>query len=204
MSVFAIIPVSKLSEVKTRLSTIFSRKEREALISCMLEDVLDALDSLDRIVVISPSDLRGLKRNFDFILEKEEKGLNAAVEEANQYAIKHGAKATLFIPADLPLIKKYHINEILKLGRKNPLIISPSRGGGTGILFRKPPDIIEGRFTSTSFADHKKEAEAKGVRMYIYDSFSLSLDIDTPKDVKEFMLHGKGTKTYEFLKRLKF
>lgn len=196
MRVFVLLPV-KLSEAKTRLSNIFSGEERAELAFCMLEDVLDSLKRLE-VVIISPDDLRG-KLDYNFILEKEKRGLNAAVEQANKYAIDSGADATLFVPADTPLIKKSRVREILRLGKKHKLIISPSRRGGTGILFRRPPDIIDGRFTNTSFEDHRKEAALRGVEMYVYDSFSLSLDIDTPEDVQEFLLHGKGTKTYEFL-----
>mgnify|MGYP005857135481 CR=1 FL=1 len=199
MRVFALLPV-KLFEAKTRLSSALSGEERAELVLCMLSDVLDSLKGLDAIV-ISPDDLRKkLDYNFHFILEKEKKGLNSAVEQANKCAVKSGADATLFVPADTPLIRKKHVREILKLGKKHPLIISPSRRGGTGILFRKPPDIIEGRFTSTSFEDHRKEAALRGIEMYVYDSFYLSLDIDTPEDIKEFLLHGRGTRTYEFLK----
>lgn len=198
MRVFVLLPV-KISEAKTRLSSIFSGRERAELVLCMLKDVLDSLRGLD-VVVISPDDFRKkLDYNFHFILEKEKKGLNPAVRQANEYAIDNGAGATLFVPADAPLIRKSHVREILRLGKKHKLIISPSRRGGTGILFRRPPDIIKGRFTSTSFEDHRREAALRGVRMHVYDSFSLSLDIDTPEDIREFLLHGKGTKTYEFL-----
>lgn len=198
MRVFALLPV-KLSEAKTRLSSIFSREERAELVLSMLEDVLDSLEGLE-VVIISPDDLRKkLDYDFHFIHEKK-RGLNSAVGQANSYAVDNGADATLFVPADMPLIKKSHVREILELGKKHKLIISPSRRGGTGILFRRPPDIIQGRFTNTSFEDHRKEAALRGVEMHVYDSFYLSLDIDTPEDLREFLLHGEGTRTYEFLK----
>jgi 2-phospho-L-lactate guanylyltransferase len=198
MRVFVLLPV-KLSEAKTRLSNIFSEEERAELVLCMLKDVLDSLKGMD-VVVISPDDLRKkLDYDFHFILEKGKMGLDSAVRQANSYAIDNSTDATLFVPADAPLIKKGHVKEILGLGKKHKLIISPSRRGGTGILFRRPPDIIKGRFTNTSFEDHREEAALRGVEMYVYDSFSLSLDIDTPEDIQEFLLHGKGTRTYEFL-----
>lgn len=199
---FALVPVNKLSHAKTRLAELLSQKERAELVLAMLQDVLDALQGMS-IIIISPDDIRGelRKYQFDFILETEKRGLNAAVEAANSCAIERGADATLFVPADAPLIKKEHVAEILKLGRRHRLIISPSRGGGTGILYRRPPGIINSRFTSTSFLDHKKEAEKQGVEMFVYDSFALYLDIDTPQDIAEFLLHGEGTRTHAFLKK---
>jgi 2-phospho-L-lactate guanylyltransferase len=202
MRTFALVPVNRLSEAKTRLSSIFSPEERRELVICMLKDVLDSLEGL-KLIIISPGDLREILEDytFQFILEEKKQGLNAAVERANRYAIENGAEATLFVPADTPLIKKAHVEDILRLGEEHPLIISPSRRGGTGVLFRRPPDIIDGRFTPTSFSDHRKEASSKGVEMFVYDSFFLSLDIDTPEDAEEFMLHGRGTRTYDFLKK---
>ena len=90
----------------------------------------------------------------------------------------------------------------MELGKTHPLIISPSSRGGTGILYRRPPFIIENRFTSTSFSDHEKESRKRGVEMFVYDSFAISLDIDVPEDIEEFLLHGKGTKTHDFLIRV--
>ncbi|MFQ6136648.1 MAG: 2-phospho-L-lactate guanylyltransferase [Candidatus Hydrothermarchaeales archaeon] len=201
--IYAIVPVNKLSKAKTRLSSTLSRSERGEFLLCMLEDVLRALDGVCKTIVICADDLREhLSEDVIFLDEDGRKGLNGAVKMANRYAIERGARATLFVPADLPLIKGSHVKEILKIGEKHPLIISPSRYGGTGILYRRPPDIIKERFTKTSFADYKKEAKAEGVELFVYDSYLLSLDIDRIEDIEEFMLHGEGTSTYDFLRDL--
>jgi 2-phospho-L-lactate guanylyltransferase len=200
--VFAIIPVNNLGEAKTRLSGILSVEDRGELVLNMLQDVLRALNGVETIVV-SPSDLKGTtEHDFHFVHEEKKGGLNAAVGKATKYAIENGAEATLFIPADTPLLTGTHVREILVLGREHPLIISPSSRGGTGILYRRPPALIDNRFTSTSFTDHEKEAKNKGVEMHVYDSYSISLDIDVPEDIREFLLHGKGTKTHDFLVRV--
>lgn len=201
-SVYALIPVNKLDEAKTRLSSILSVENREGLVLNMLQDVLDSLEGIETVVV-SPTDIRGiLDYDFHFIHEEKKEGLNAAVEKATQYAMEKGAEATLFVPADTPLLTRTHVREIIELGETHPLIISPSSRGGTGILYRRPSSIIDCRFTPTSFYDHEKEARRRGVEMYVYDSFSISLDIDIPEDVKEFLLHGKGTRTHDFLVRV--
>ncbi|MEE8357906.1 MAG: 2-phospho-L-lactate guanylyltransferase [Candidatus Hydrothermarchaeales archaeon] len=200
---YAIIPVNKLSKAKTRLIGTLAKEKRGELILHMLEDVLKALDETEcQTIVISSDNLKdNIPRDIIFLDEGDRRmGLNRAVKYANQYAIKKGAKATLFIPADTPLIKKRHIEDILKLGEKHPLIISPARHGGTAILYRKPPDIIRERFTKTSYIDYQKEAEAKGLELKVYDSYCLSLDIDKEEDINEFMIHGKGTATYDYLK----
>ena len=202
---YAIIPVNKLSEAKTRLKGSLTKSQRSDLILHMLKDVLKALENTScKTLVISSDPLKEkLPKNIIFLDEgNRRKGLNNAVKYANQYAIEKGAKDTIFIPADMPLLKKEHIKEILKLGEKHPLIISPARYGGTGILYRRPPDIIKEKFTKTSFKDYKKEAETKGIELTIYDSYLISLDIDKKEDIEEFMLHGDGTETYNFLRKI--
>jgi len=202
MMIYALIPVNKLDEAKTRLSGMLSVGDRKGLVLSMLCDVLDSLEGIET-VIISPTDFKDvLDYDFHFIHEEKKEGLNAAVKKASQYAIDKGAKATLFIPADTPLLTRSHVNEIIELGKKHPLIISPSSRGGTGILYRRPPFIIDSRFTSSSFSDHEKEARKRGVEMFVYDSFAISLDIDVPEDIEEFLLHGMGTKTHEFLIRV--
>lgn len=200
--VYALIPVNKLDEAKTRLSGMLSVEERKGLVLSMLQDVLDSVKGIET-VVISPTDLAGtLDYDFHFIHEEKKEGLNAAIKRADAYAIEKGARATLFIPADTPLLTRSHVNEILELGKTHPLIISPSSRGGTGILYRRPPSVIDGKFTPTSFSDHENEAQKRGIEMYVHNAFAISLDIDVPEDIEEFLRHGKGTRTHDFLTRV--
>jgi 2-phospho-L-lactate guanylyltransferase len=199
---FAIIPVNQLERAKTRLSEVFTPQERAELLLCMLEDVLDALEGVVTPVVVSPSNLKKhIRRDYELILEEEKRGLAEAVRRGNAYAMAQGAEATLFVPADVPLVKKHHVEEVLNLGKKHPLVISPARKGGVGIIYRRPPDVIPEVFTQSSFTDIQRVAAKLRVPVEVYDSFYLALDIDTVEDIREFMHHGEGTRTYEFLKR---
>ncbi|MEE9594677.1 MAG: 2-phospho-L-lactate guanylyltransferase [Candidatus Hydrothermarchaeales archaeon] len=204
MRTYALIPV-KLHGAKTRLEATLSNGERTELVKCMLLDVMDAVKNMDGIVMIGPKEVDEVLSVYDFELsvEEEARGLNNAVRAGNKRAMEMGADSTLFIPADTPLMQESHIQEILELGKKHPLIISPSRRGGTGILYRRPPDIIDERFTSRSYSDYLTEAKEMDVEVCVYDSFALSLDIDTVGDIKEFMVHGSGTKAHTFLNKLK-
>jgi 2-phospho-L-lactate guanylyltransferase len=199
MKVFAIIPVNRLSIAKSRLSGFLSPEERRELVLCMLKDVLNSLADVE-VIIVSPDPIKDLISGYSFIfLHEKKEGLNPAVAQANRFAIEEGADATLFVPGDVPLITREHVKRILSLGKTYSVIISPASRGGTGILFRKPPNAIRERFTSQSFSDHLKEARSKGIEPYIYESRELALDIDTPEDIEEFLKVGKGTKTYEFL-----
>lgn len=201
MATYALVPVKNLSKAKTRLAGVLTEGERAGLMLAMLRDVLTALRGLQTIVV-SPEDLEPLLGDFTCTFLMEEGNLNEAVSVANLYAMAQGAEATLFVPGDLPLLRARDVEELLELGRVHPLILAPARRGGTGALYRRPPDIMRERFTPTSFEDHRREAVARGVEPYIYDSLFLSLDLDTPEDLREFMLHGEGTETYRYLEGL--
>ena len=55
-NIYAIIPVSKFKNAKTRLSPFLSEKEREKLLKVMLQDVTDTLKRyVDKIFIIVPS-----------------------------------------------------------------------------------------------------------------------------------------------------
>ncbi len=206
MSTFAIVPVKDLDNAKSRLADSLTAGQRKGLLLAMLSDVLKAVSNLPTIV-ISPEDisshLSGLG-NVMFLLQKGEKDLNSAVVQANNYALSQGGGATLFVPADMPLISTGDVEDVCRIGQKYGAVITKARDGGTGILYRRPPDVMESRFTSDSFTDHQREAQEKGIEMYIHESFPLSLDIDTIEDLQLFMEHGEGTNTFEYLKSTGF
>ena len=53
-NIYAIIPVTKFKNAKTRLSPFLTKNEREKLLKAMLHDVTDALKKhVDRIIIIS-------------------------------------------------------------------------------------------------------------------------------------------------------
>lgn len=201
MTTFALIPVKDPAKAKTRLSSHLSREERKELVSCMLEDVLGALRGLVEPVIIGDRD-PGIE-GAHFLKEGNREGLSRAVKKGASYAIEQGARATLFVPADTPLIERRHVEDILSLGRDYRLVISPARKGGVSLIYKRPPDLMEERFSSHSFPDIIAQAGRKKINYHIYDSFFLSLDIDTWEDIQEFLHYGKGTITYRCLERLR-
>lgn len=199
---FILLPLKRPEDAKTRLSPWLSGAERRSLVLRMAKDVLDALDGFSTVVV-SPADIRPLLDGYDFhFLQEASPGLERAVEAANSYAVKHGAEASIFIPADLPLVKKETFKEIMALGKKHHVIMSPSRRMGLGMLYRRPPEIMRARFSHKSFSDNLREAGEKDIEVFIYHSPELYIDLDTPDDVKRFLKVGNGTRSHEFLRKL--
>jgi 2-phospho-L-lactate guanylyltransferase len=199
----AIIPVSRFSNAKTRLSPTLTETERENLLKAMLKDVIKALkDHVEKIVVIS-SDSEVLRFVEDMgvtaLQEKGDTDLNGALTQAVEWCSEFYEKV-LVVPSDVPLIRKYHVKNILKRSESFDVVIAPAKGGGTNALLL-PPSTISMKFGEYSFFEHIKEAKAKNISYSIYDSFYLSLDVNTAEDLGEIILHGRGTETRDFLRR---
>ncbi|MDP6612759.1 MAG: 2-phospho-L-lactate guanylyltransferase [Candidatus Hydrothermarchaeota archaeon] len=200
MRTFALLPLNKPIEAKSRLSPILTSEERGKLALSMAKDVLDSLRSVETVLVCREDVKREFRDyEFKFLLQKG-RGLGNAVEAANEYALQKGADATLFLPADVPLVSEAILQDILSIGENHMLMISPGRRGGLGMLYRRPPDVVGAMFTERSFDDNLELASSMNVDAFIYNNPELYSDIDTLEDIREFLKVGKGTRSYDFLK----
>ncbi|WP_423793299.1 2-phospho-L-lactate guanylyltransferase [Methanocaldococcus indicus] len=195
-----IIPVSPLNNLKTRLSNFLTEVERKELIFNMLRDITKVLDNLNVYIVSKDEKILNFAKEelkVDIIKEKSS-GLNNALYQAFE-VVKNNI---LVIPADIPLIKKKNIEDVIKLSKNYDLIISPSRGGGTNLLYLKDKDTIKLRYEGFSFLKHLEEAKKRNLKYYVYDSFYISVDINTVEDLGEIFIHGENTYTKRFLENI--
>jgi 2-phospho-L-lactate guanylyltransferase len=200
MRTFALLPLNKPIEAKSRLSSVLTPEERRELVLSMAKDVLDSLRSVETVLVCR-EDVRKEFRDYKFhFLLQNGRGLGNAVEAANWYALQKGAEATLFLPADVPLVREDTLQDILSLGENHRFMISPGKRRGLGMMYRQPPDVVGAVFTEKSFDDNLKLASSTNVDAFIYNSPELYSDIDTPEDIREFLKVGKGTRSYDYLK----
>ena len=204
-NIYAIIPVSKFKNAKTRLSPFLSDEERENLLKVMLQDVTDTLKKhVDRIFFISRDEdvLNYAKKlNLDTILEDENSNLNKALKQAMKYC-KGKAKKIIIVPSDVPLIGKTNIQMLIDASKSLDFIIVPSKGGGTNMIIMKPM-AIHTRFEGLSYKKHVQAAERKKLNPQVHDSFFMALDVNTAEDLGEIMIHGEKTHTRKYLKELK-
>jgi 2-phospho-L-lactate guanylyltransferase len=201
---YAIIPVSKFRDAKTRLSPKLSPIEREYLLKAMLKDVIGVLrGSVDNIVIISSDDqvLNFVNElGVETLKEKGVTDLNGALTQAIEYCSKFCHKV-LIVPSDVPLIKKDHVKGILNRNKEFDIVIAPAKGGGTNALLC-PTSSFSVKFGDYSFFEHIDEAKINGLTCSVYDSFYLSLDVNTAEDLGEIMLHGIGTEARNYLKKV--
>lgn len=203
---FVIVPVKKLSKAKSRLSPLLSENERKQFCLRMLEDVLTSLRATEGVcktIVVSkdPQVIQVAKNFCVFPFKESQSGLNQAISEAISWCINMEAKITLMLPADIPLVSPEDVNQILVFGRTSSMVISPSRdGNGTNALLLSPPRVLPAFYGQNSFQRYIGEASQRGIRFHVFRSPRIGLDIDTIKDLVDFIgSNAKKARAYSFL-----
>ncbi len=210
MKTFAIVPIKRFENAKTRLSSILDTDDRIRLSLLMLEDtlqILSAVHSLSQVITVSADKRVGeiaVKYGANFLLEEKERGVNSAVALADSYCMKKAADATMVIPHDLPLLDSTDISKACELAENESrcIVICPSlRYDGTNMLLRKPPSIIATFYDADSYNMHVKAAIRLGIPVKRLFSKALMHDIDTPEDALEIMKEETVTaRSLEFIK----
>jgi 2-phospho-L-lactate guanylyltransferase len=200
MNVFAIVPVKKFENAKTRLSPLLSLQDRMDLSSIMLQVTLHKLaasSGVQKIIVVS-SDERARKiadaAGVVFQHEEKDSGVNSAVKLGEDFAMTHGADASLVVPQDIPLLDPQDVSAFCEFakGEERCVVICPSqRYDGTNLLLRKPPAVIPTFFDADSYENHLASAKEIGIPVRVVTTRKMMLDIDNPDDVR--MLLGEST-----------
>lgn len=201
MKLWLIAPVKPFAEGKSRLATVLSWQQRRTLNRHLFHNLLaqaKAAQVLTGVIVVGrdPQIMAGVAWK-QVLFEQEEKAtLNDALEQGRRRALTCNADAILILPADLPLLNKGDITQLHQLGKaQTGMVIAPSHDGGTNALLLHPPQTIPFAFGEQSFAHHCTLAEKAGLSYHIFNSPSLSFDLDWPKDLAQLSAingHGKS------------
>ncbi len=187
----AIVPF-KLSNPKSRLSTVLSLEERRGLAKAMLLDVLEVVNEFfdETIVLVPPNtDL-----DVDCRVEEDERDLNSAINDRLE-------RNTAVVMSDLPLLSYGVMRRFLET--EGDIVIAPGRKGGTNMLLVRV-NGFRVSYHYGSFLKHVRIAEEMGLRVGIFDSFYASVDVDEEEDLLELMLHGRGKRSWSYLRSLGF
>jgi len=208
VTVFVIIPVKRLDNAKSRLSSLLTDDERKQFCLKMLEDVLRTVKSTKRahetVLVSKDPTVSEIAKIFNVAYLKERKtGLNRTVSEAVDWCVERGATSVLVLPADIPLVAPMDLNRIFALGERASMVISPSRNEkGTNALLLTPPHVSPTFYGPRSFQRHTKEASKLKISLRRYRSPRMALDIDTVEDLTYFIsLKEKETSAYKVLEK---
>lgn len=210
MKTFAILPVKRFENAKTRLSSILDIDDRIHLSSLMLEDtvkILSSVRSLNQVVIVSAdkrAEEMATKYGVTFLREEKEKGVNSAVALADLYSTREAAEASVVIPQDLPLLDPIEVSKACQQAENESrcIVICPSlRYDGTNMLLRKPPTVIATFYDNDSYNMHVKAALKLGIPVKGLFSKSIMYDIDTPEDAQQLIKEEVfSAKSLEFIK----
>jgi len=209
LSIFTFIPVKDLKRAKSRLSPILQPEERKLFCLKMLADVVNTVKHAKciqkTIVVSKDNEVLSFSEKLQVSSFKERGfGLNRALSEAIKCYALQEATSALILPADIPLVKPEDIIEFSLLKEKNSIVISPSRDEkGTNALLMKLPNVLPLLYGKHSFQLFVKEAKRKGLSIHIVRSKRLGLDVDTVKDLADFLANeAECSQAYQFLKEI--
>jgi 2-phospho-L-lactate guanylyltransferase len=186
-----LVPVKILADAKQRLSPILSPEERFALAQAMCEDVLQALASWENrpavAVVTSDSFARRLAERFNFeVIADDNSGETNAIAMATAVCSERGAKCTLVVPADIPMIDGAELQRIFDSAPPGGAVLVPDAAGrGTNAAWRSPGDLFPLRFGNDSFLPHLAAAEATGLPCVVLELPGIARDVDRPEDLRE-------------------
>ena len=169
-----LVPIKNTASAKQRLRSILDQPARTELAQAMLMDVLSTLHPWkDRPGVgIVTSDPYALKLageyQFNVIADADNPGETGAIEMATRLCVERGEESTLVIPADIPLVQAWELEEILKHAPPEGTVLVPAGDGrGTNAAFRRPANLFPLRFGNDSFKPHHAAAVATGILQFI-------------------------------------
>ena len=191
---WAVVPVKRFSDAKTRLAGVLSPAERESLAQVMLNDVLRAIcdASLVSGFAVVSHEIRArymIERLGGLYVEESGIGLSDAIRQAGKWLHEHGQRGLLMIPGDVPLVKGRDIDQLIAGHQGSPAvsIIADREYDGTNGLAVTPPDAIDFKFGRGSFQKHISQCEELKIEPRIIRSAGFELDIDHPMDLQTLL-----------------
>ncbi|MBE2222806.1 MAG: 2-phospho-L-lactate guanylyltransferase [Anaerolineae bacterium] len=190
MTIWAILPVKPLSQSKTRLAHILSPAERADLTQQLLEHTLQVLQQVPAIaqtLVVSrdAAVLHTAQRyHTDTFTEHEPFHLKTAVTQAAKYATLQGVNSILIIPADLPFLQAYEIQNILNeiSTAENCIICPDEKQNGTNALMLPPSINFRFQYGPGSYQKHLAEAQRLKITIKSITTPGICFDLDTEAD----------------------
>jgi len=107
---------------------------------------------------------------------------------ATRSCVERGEDNTLVIPADIPLIEGWELEEILKHAPAEGTVLVPAGDGrGTNAAFRRPANLFPLRFGNDSFKPHHAAAQATGKPCIVLNLPGIAVDVDNPPDLRQLL-----------------
>jgi 2-phospho-L-lactate/phosphoenolpyruvate guanylyltransferase len=189
-----LVPVKNLSGAKQRLAAILDQLSRTKLAQAMLHDVLTTLHgwkNRPQVAVVTSDPYAvtlATEYGFEIIADPDNPGETGAIEMATRVCVDRGVDSTLIIPADIPLIQAWELEEIMKNAPAAGSVLVPAADGrGTNAAFRRPADLFPLRFGNDSFKPHYTAAQATAKPCVVLNLPGIAVDVDNPADLEQLL-----------------
>jgi len=189
-----LVPIKNTASAKQRLASVLDQAARTQLAQAMLTDVLTTLHGWKNrpkvgIVTSDPYTMKlAAEYQFEVIPDPDNPGETGAIEMATRVCMERGEDSTLVIPADIPLIESWELEEIYKHAPAEGSVLVPAGDGrGTNAAFRRPANLFPLRFGNDSFKPHHAAAQATGKRCVVLNLPGIAVDVDSPSDLRQLL-----------------
>ena len=133
---------------------------------------------------------------FEVIPDPDNPGETGAIEMATRACVERGEESTLVIPADIPLIESWELEEIFKHAPAEGSVLVPAGDGrGTNAALRQPANLFPLRFGNDSFKPHHAAAQATGKPCVVLSLPGIAVDVDNPPDLQQLLSLPGNTRT---------
>ena len=189
-----LVPIKNTASAKQRLASVLDQPARTKLAQAMLTDVLTTLHEWKNrpkvgIVTSDPYATRlAAEYRFEVIPDPDNPGETGAIEMATRACVERGEDSTLVIPADIPLIEFWELEEVYKHAPVEGSVLVPAGDGrGTNAAFRRPAGLFPLRFGNDSFKPHHAAAQATGKPCVVLNMPGIAVDVDNPPDLRQLL-----------------
>lgn len=190
MKIWAIVPLKPFVRAKSRLASVLTTEQRQAVAERLFRHSLEVLTACPEIagVMVISRDTKALAIARDYgastVVEGGAPELNPALLRASEVCRLKGADGVLIVPADLPFLTVEDVEEVVRIGRYNAMVVlAPDRAeDGTNMMLVIPPGFIPFSYGPGSFQRHVALAQQANATLVIHRSERVALDLDTPAD----------------------
>lgn len=211
--VWALVPVKRFDQAKSRLADVLPVEARASLAAAMLGDVLELLAEVNGIVgtLVVTADpaaaALATEQGAEVLSDCHESGINEAVVQGLRSLTRRGAGGALVVPADVPFATPGEIAAVLHgLAGQEAVLVPATRDGGTNVFAIAPAHRLTPCFGPGSFVRHVAAAASAGLTPAVLRLPGIGHDIDVPADLAATSHSAigpvPGRRTRDWLSRL--
>ena len=189
-----LVPIKNTAWAKQRLASVLDQTARTQLAQALLTDVLTTLQGWKSrppvgVVTSDPYATKlALQYGFEVIPDPDNPGETGAIQMATRVSVERGEESTLVIPADIPLLESWELDEIYRQAPVEGSVLVPAGDGrGTNAALRRPANLFPLRFGNDSFKPHHAAAQATGKPCVVLQLPGIALDVDNPPDLQRLL-----------------